>query len=148
MFKIIKPELLTQELKNDKLNQLEQDVLASCPILQRIATHQRPTTIQGSIPKRHNPDFLLCDSVFVEVKGFIRDGTFRPMLKTMPDWLKARYHIVNAENNKQRRNAVTKFCNQHGISVSEGSYLPPWVVEKALMLGPMTDDPRILWLDN
>lgn len=148
MFKIINPSLISLEMRNDKLNELEQRVVLSCPILQRIATHQRPITIQGMVAKNHNPDFILCDALFVESKGYIKDSMWRPMLAQMPSWLKRRYHVVNADTNKKRRQHVTKFCEQHGISVSEGDYLPSWVVEKALLLGPMVDDPDILWLDN
>jgi hypothetical protein len=146
MFKIIQPHLISTEMRNDKLNQLELSVLAECPILQRIATHQRPIVIQGWVPKNHNCDFILLDAMFVEVKGMVRDGMYRSMIAHFPDWLKARYHIVNCENNKQRREALSKYCAKHGVSISEGPTVPPWVVQKALDLGPMADDPRIQWL--
>lgn len=142
------PLELIQEIKGDKLNQIETQVYESAPFLTRIPTHQHPPVLQGYISKKHNPDFIFLDRMFIEVKGYVRDKLYRPMLAEFPTYLRRRYHVINCESKKQARDSLTRLCNKLGISVSEGPYLPGWVVEKALLLPPMSEDPTILWLDN
>lgn len=135
-----------EPMANDKLNEVEQQVFDTCPPLQRIATAQKPVAIQGWITKRHNPDCILLDSVFVEIKGHVRDIMYRPMLQHMPYWLKRRYHLLVCNNSAKERTLMMKFCEKHCVSASEGTTVPPWLVQRAIDLGPMTNDSTVLWL--
>jgi hypothetical protein len=128
------------EPDTDKLNDVEQLVIDTCPALQRIATSQKPVLIQGWIPKNHNCDFLLLDSMFIEVKGHIRDIMYRPMLKHMPYWLKRRYHVMVCNNSAKERERMMEFCTRNGVSASEGTVVPPWLIQRAIDLGPMQHD--------
>ena len=137
-------ELITDD--NDKLNEVEQTIVDVCPALRRIPTSQKPVMIQGWLPKAHNPDFLLLDSIWVECKGHIRDIMYRPMLQHLPPWLKRRYHVMVCNNSKKERDLFLRFCEKHGVSASEGTTVPPWLIQRAIDLGRMQDDPSIHWL--
>lgn len=145
-WKILPLDKVPREDDASRLNDLESQVLKDCPILRRISSAQRPPTIQGVIPKNHNPDFILLDSIFVEVKGHIRDPLYRTMIKEFPYWLKMRYHLVICDTSRKSREHLKKMCDKHDISYSEGASIPKWLVEKALALGPMSIDGNIIWI--
>ena len=131
---------------NDKLNDVEQRMFDICPALQRIATAQKPVALQGYIRAAHNPDAILLDSIFIELKGHVRSVLYRPMISQFPDWLKRRYHLMVCNSSAKERERMMTFCKKHGISASEGTTVPPWLVQRAIDLGSMQNDPTIHWL--
>lgn len=128
------------------LNDVELQCIRHCPALHRIPTAQKPVMLQGYVPKNHNPDFLLLNSIFVELKGHVRDSMYRPMLAHFPDWIKRRYHVLICNTSRKERDKMVLFCTKNNISWSIGPEVPGWLVLRAMELGPMQNDSSILWL--
>jgi hypothetical protein len=134
------------DASRDKLNDVERQVFENCPALQRIATAQRPVAIEGWIRAAHNPDGILLDAIYVEIKGFVRSSLYRPILKNMPPWLKRRYHLMICNSSEKEALKMVKFCVENNVSWSRGTTVPGWLVLRAMELGSMTNDPSVLWL--
>ena len=126
------------------INKVELSVLNTAPFMSRILTAQKPVMIQGTISKNHNPDFILNDAIFVEVKGYIRDSMYRPMIADFPLWLKRRYHVIIVSTGDQA-GELKRFCDKHNVSCSIGPIVPLYIVLRSIELGSMTRDDSIVW---
>jgi len=112
------------------MNSLEQAIVRSCSVLQRIPTTQRPRVLSMMLPKNHNPDFILYNTILIEAKGHVRDPMFRPMLKAMPDWLRSRYRVVVADRNAKSRHSLCRFLDSINVKYCIGADIPPeWVLQ-------------------